>query len=220
METTDQVNDDYELHPLSTILPAMSADDFKRLKGSIATRGFLKENPIVLYEGRILDGQHRYRACSELGIEPLFRDFVGSEPQALALVLANNTDRRHLTKAQIAQTIVNSESLKPAAARATTAQIAEMTGCTADTVRQAIRLRDEDSALATAVATGKEPATRAARAVGLASKKLVGARVVGVNVPVKLYNQIVDVAAADNGKTAIEWIKKTLKEAVTAHMQG
>lgn len=41
------------------------------LKESIKAHGYLKHSPIVLSEdGEIIDGQHRYIACCELGITP------------------------------------------------------------------------------------------------------------------------------------------------------
>jgi hypothetical protein len=52
----------------------------------------------VLYQGQVLDGRHRYRACLELGIEPRSREYSGTDP--LGLVVAVNLQRRHLTKSQ------------------------------------------------------------------------------------------------------------------------
>lgn len=42
------------------------------LKESIQAHGYLSCNPIIAnHNGEIIDGQHRYLACQELGIEPL-----------------------------------------------------------------------------------------------------------------------------------------------------
>ena len=62
--------DHYEIHELAALIPEMSADEFRGLCDDIRTNGLIE--PIVLYEDRVLDGRHRYRACIETGIEPRF----------------------------------------------------------------------------------------------------------------------------------------------------
>jgi ParB-like chromosome segregation protein Spo0J len=86
----------YELHDLCKILPDMSADQFRAHVADIRANGLL--HPIVLHEGKILDGRHRYRACVEIGIEPKFTSFGGVD--ALAFVLSENLHRRHLSESQ------------------------------------------------------------------------------------------------------------------------
>lgn len=88
----------YEPHEYCLAFPEMPAEQYRILKESIETQGLLHE--ITLYEGKILDGRHRYRACSELGIEPTFTTYFGSD--ALGLVASENSARRHLTASQIA----------------------------------------------------------------------------------------------------------------------
>ena len=83
-------------HPASGIFPEMPPKDFRSLVDDIQDNG-LRE-PIVLYEGKILDGNHRYRACSELGIEPCTVEYDGDAP--MAFVLSSNIHRRHLTASQ------------------------------------------------------------------------------------------------------------------------
>lgn len=61
-------------HDLADLLPEMSPAEFQSLKEDIArTKGNV--DPIILLDGKILDGRHRHRACVELGLTPLFKDF-------------------------------------------------------------------------------------------------------------------------------------------------
>lgn len=83
-------------HPAAEVFPLLSEEEYQAFKADIATHG-LRE-PIWLYEGRILDGRNRYRACRELGIAPLFRTYTGDSP--VAFVWSLNGERRHLDVAQ------------------------------------------------------------------------------------------------------------------------
>jgi len=89
----------YQQHPLSAAFPAMSEEELQNLKDSIDVIGV--QNPIVIYEGKIIDGWHRYKVATELGLPcpavPLAEDI---DPQDF--VLANNKARRHLNRGQIA----------------------------------------------------------------------------------------------------------------------
>jgi ParB-like chromosome segregation protein Spo0J len=86
----------YEFHPLCQVLPDMPKGQFEELVADIRANGLL--HPIVLLDGQILDGRHRYRACVECGIEPQFTPFVGTDPAAF--VVSENLVRRHLTESQ------------------------------------------------------------------------------------------------------------------------
>ena len=57
----------YDVHPAAEIFPLMSDEEFKGLVADIQEHG-LRE-PIVLHDGKVLDGRNRVRACEELGIE-------------------------------------------------------------------------------------------------------------------------------------------------------
>ena len=84
------------IHPLAMLIPPMSADELEKLTTDIAANGLLE--PIVLLDGQILDGRHRYQACLAAGVEPKFVEFTGADP--IAFVLSKNLHRRHLTAAQ------------------------------------------------------------------------------------------------------------------------
>ncbi|MBT3379773.1 MAG: ParB N-terminal domain-containing protein [Lentisphaerae bacterium] len=93
-----------ESHPYADLLPCMRDSQFSQLKESIELDGL--QNPIVLYQGKILDGRNRARACHELGaLLPAF-EFLGSEQRALVYVLSANQHRRDLSASQRAAVAV------------------------------------------------------------------------------------------------------------------
>src|SRR2546421_551457 len=84
------------IHPLARALPPMTAEEFDLLKADIRLKGLLE--PITLLDGAVLDGIHRQRACSELGIMPATVQYSGHSPAAF--VLSRNVRRRHLSVGQ------------------------------------------------------------------------------------------------------------------------
>jgi ParB-like chromosome segregation protein Spo0J len=84
----------------------MAPDQYRRLADDIKAHGL--HHPIVLFDGAILDGRHRYRACVEVGVEPRFTTFDGADP--VAYVTSENAARRHLTPSQIAHAVA---AMKP-----------------------------------------------------------------------------------------------------------
>ena len=85
-----------EYHPLSELLPLMSAAEFARLKESLELDG--QQVPAIVFEGRVLDGRNRCQACVELGLLLRVQTFSGTEDQALMYVIAANQHRRELSK--------------------------------------------------------------------------------------------------------------------------
>lgn len=102
----------YQDHPIAAIFPLMPKKDLAELAADIKQHGCLA--PITLYEGKILDGRNRYRACKEADVEPKFREFATGD--ALTFVLSTNLHRRHLTvsqRAMIAAQLVKTQRGKP-----------------------------------------------------------------------------------------------------------
>ena len=58
----------YTFHPYADIFPLLEGPAFDALVEDIRERG--QQEPIWLYEGKILDGRNRYRALQQLGREP------------------------------------------------------------------------------------------------------------------------------------------------------
>ena len=88
-------------HPLSRIFPDMRPDAFAELKASIADQG--QHHPIICVAPddspnfEILDGRHRFRACSELGID-VSAEIIDLNPDEYQdFVLACNQHRRMMT---------------------------------------------------------------------------------------------------------------------------
>jgi len=93
----------YTRHPLSAVFPDMPADELVALKESIVDVG-LRE-AITIYEGMVLDGWHRNRACAMADVAPLTKQFVEHDP--VEFVLRKNSLRRSLTAGQKAMIAVN-----------------------------------------------------------------------------------------------------------------
>lgn len=91
-------------------LPDANQIDFAGIKDSIAKYGFDNNQPITLFEGDVLDGWQRQRACDELGIMPTYRDFNGTNSEALDFVHKVN-ERRNLNSGQKAICAAEAEEL-------------------------------------------------------------------------------------------------------------
>lgn len=85
-------------HPAALLFPKMSEDELSSLSEDIAKNGLLE--PIVIYEGMILDGLNRLAACRRAEIEPHFVDIDGELPSPTIYVLSKNLHRRHLSISQ------------------------------------------------------------------------------------------------------------------------
>ncbi len=83
-------------HPLADLFPPMADDEYAQLVEDVREHG-LRE-PVVLFEGKVLDGRHRARACAEAGAELLHREYDGDDP--VGFVVSANMRRRHLTDGQ------------------------------------------------------------------------------------------------------------------------
>jgi len=90
------------------IFPAAKAEDYNRLKDDIRDNGYDSKQPIVIYEGEVLDGWNRWTACLELKINPPTRQFYGDESEAIGLVMRTNK-RRNLNSGQWATIAVEAE---------------------------------------------------------------------------------------------------------------
>jgi ParB-like chromosome segregation protein Spo0J len=96
-----RINPEYE-----KMLPQMSEEEFNQLKSSIQSEG--QHYSIIANEDlEVLDGHHRFRACTELGIEPDFevRHFDDKLLEK-KFVIEANLRRRHLNNFQLVELAV------------------------------------------------------------------------------------------------------------------
>lgn len=93
-----KVEDGMKAHPYADLFPMMSAAELEALTEDIAANGL--RQPVVRYQGLILDGRNRLLACEKAEVEPAFTDHKGDDESALALVISLNVHRRDMTPAQ------------------------------------------------------------------------------------------------------------------------
>ena len=97
-QTADVHSFDLKQHPIGSLVPEMSRGEKAELAKSMKAHGFLPAHPIVMHEGMVLDGWHRYREAVRQGIDIHAKDYRGDDP--VGYVLAANVRRRHLTDDQ------------------------------------------------------------------------------------------------------------------------
>lgn len=86
------------VHPIARLFPPMSDAQYAALRDDIRENG--QREPITLWQGQVIDGLHRARACDELGIAPVTREWEGEESGLTAYVVSLNLHRRHLSESQ------------------------------------------------------------------------------------------------------------------------
>ena len=86
---------EWQYHEICLWLPHKpeTVDD---IANDMVANGFRLDRAIATYEGKILDGRHRYEAALQAGVDPVFVEFQGTKEEAVAYVTSENVARRHL----------------------------------------------------------------------------------------------------------------------------
>ena len=79
-------------HPICLLIPSADEDELQDLTDDIRAHGLV--DPIVLFEGMILDGRNRAAACVRAGVAPRYVHFGGGREDALIFVVSHNIKRR------------------------------------------------------------------------------------------------------------------------------
>jgi hypothetical protein len=101
---------EYEFHPLANLFPLMEGEEFDHLVEDIRENGL--HEPIVLYEGKIIDGRNRYRACLVADVKPYTKSSGWADVDPLTYVISANLHRRHLTTQQRAAIAADLATMK------------------------------------------------------------------------------------------------------------
>lgn len=92
------------------ILPEMQQEAYSSLKNDIEKNGFDNKFPIYIYQDEIIDGWNRFKACKELKVTPIYKNFTGSSLEALTFILRTN-NRRDLSSSQRACLAADSDEI-------------------------------------------------------------------------------------------------------------
>jgi hypothetical protein len=148
--------DQLKFHPLADLFPLMEGAEFDALVADIDANGL--QNPIVLYDGMILDGRNRYRACLKTSWEIAdglnARDGTGWIDDPVAYVISANIHRRHLTAEQRRELVERLLKATPEKSDRQIAKIAKVSPTTVGTRR---------AELASTVQSGQLPPKRVGR---------------------------------------------------------
>jgi len=146
-------DDDLEFHPLANIFPLMEGEEFEALVADIGANG--QHEPIVLYEGKILDGRNRYRACLAANAEPrswadpeIYNDDI-----ARAYVVSRNIRRRHLTAEQKRALLAKLIKAQPERSNRQVAAAAQVSPTFVGTVRSELEAAGDVSTVDTRIDT-------------------------------------------------------------------
>lgn len=99
-------------HPAADLFPMLDEDATWSLVNDIKLHGLL--HPIITWNGQIVDGRNRDKACDLAGIKPRYKEMTfGSERDAIAYIISTNIHRRHLTTSQRAMIAAELANLMP-----------------------------------------------------------------------------------------------------------
>ena len=140
----------------------MRGEEFEALVNDIKKKNLIL--PIILYDGTIVDGKNRYRACLKINVAPMFIDYKG-KLSAIDLVTSLNGIRRSdspAAKAEIAKRIM--EFLEDQEEEAK--------------IEEALKLEDEPTAEKIRIVREKKKMMRAAEMAGTTAEKMKQRKVI------------------------------------------
>jgi hypothetical protein len=99
--------DQLPIHPAAELFPLMSEPELRELGENIKANGYLTDESVALYEGKLLDGRNRLDALELIGVKydnitqqkGIIHD-LNPSIDPYAYVISKNIHRRHLTVEQ------------------------------------------------------------------------------------------------------------------------
>lgn len=104
------------VHELAQMIPVITPADLDRLTDDILEHGV--NEPLVLFQGQVLDGRNRLAVATVTGTPVPVREFEGNYEEARAYVWSANAARRHLSIPQLALAAARFGFIDEAKARA------------------------------------------------------------------------------------------------------
>ena len=138
-----------KFHPIAGIFDLLEGAEFDELVKDISEHGL--QLPIIMHEGKILDGRNRYRACLKSGVAPIFNTFSGDDP--VAYVISTNVRRRHMTSERKQDALPKLFRLKPKLSARQAAKMVGASPTTASETRKKLVEQGDVSNLDTSVDT-------------------------------------------------------------------
>jgi ParB-like chromosome segregation protein Spo0J len=167
-----------EFHELADQFPLISEEETIQMADDIKKVGLIE--PLVVLDGKILDGRNRYNACKLAGfklrpedVKDFEEDFSGEDP--VVFVISKNIRRRHMTvgqRASVAAELYKRMAKDGSTAKERVKKVATAAGVAASSVEQAAHLQNKAPEHAKQVKAGKKSLNKAAKE---AAKKLAGA---------------------------------------------
>jgi hypothetical protein len=152
---------EYKFHEIANIFPMLSKEELTELAEDIKKQGLLF--PIMLYEGKILDGRNRYLAAKQCGYQ--FKEYDFGERHyrnPKAYVISANITRRHLTPAKRRELIAELIKDQPELSNRQIAEQAKTSHVTVGAVRAELEATGQiDQLPATKGKDGKTRKTKA-----------------------------------------------------------
>ena len=95
------------------LLPPLTSDEYSQLEKEIIEEGGIHD-PILVWNGYIVDGHNRYEICNKNGIEitkvETMKSLIGKEKSAVMdWIINHQTGRRNLTKSQLVRAYASVE---------------------------------------------------------------------------------------------------------------
>jgi hypothetical protein len=87
-----------DFHEVAKLFPLIEGQEFEDLVKDIRENGL--QQSIWTYQGKIIDGRNRYRACMRAGVTPHYQEWDG-KGSLVAFAVSLNVKRRHLTSSQL-----------------------------------------------------------------------------------------------------------------------
>jgi ParB-like chromosome segregation protein Spo0J len=216
------------VHPAAELFPMMSETEFQAMKEDIRIHG--QNDDVLIWNGKLLDGRNRLRACTELGIEPGWSE-LPKTIDPVAWVLSHNLHRRHLTTSQRGMvatklaTLLQGEKKTDAGIQASSQiEAAEKLNVSRDSVQKARKVKQKATpevvaavesgtmSLNAAVATTKPKATQAEKDAAKAAKDKAKADAAAEREAIKAA-KAAEKAAAEKAKAEAKAAKEAAKAA-------